>query len=141
MKTCYICGEQKPFEKFGKNSRTSDGLQIKCIECKREYERLNYLENVLQRQAQRKIIRTKSSVRNKNFVLDYLSKHPCVDCGNTNVIVLDFDHINNDKEHNVSDMTHRGWSLNNLKKEIEKCEVRCANCHRIVTYERRKNKK
>lgn len=59
----------------------------------------------------------------------------CVDCGETNHIVLDFDHIK-DKKYNVSRMIHDGFSWKAIMKEIEKCEVVCANCHRIRTYNR-----
>ncbi len=59
----------------------------------------------------------------------------CVDCGISNHIILDFDHIR-DKKYNVSRMIHDGFSWKSIKKEIEKCEVVCANCHRMRTYNR-----
>lgn len=57
----------------------------------------------------------------------------CVDCGESNHIVLDFDHLR-DKKYNVSRMIHDGFSWKAILKEIQKCEVVCANCHRIRTY-------
>lgn len=57
----------------------------------------------------------------------------CVDCGIKNHIVLDFDHLK-DKKYNVSRMIHDRFSWAAIKKEIAKCEVVCANCHRIRTY-------
>lgn len=59
----------------------------------------------------------------------------CTDCGENNPIVLDFDHIR-DKKYNISRMIHDGFSWSSIKKEIEKCQVVCANCHRIRTYNR-----
>ena len=59
----------------------------------------------------------------------------CVDCGECNPIVLDFDHLK-DKKYNVSRMIHDGFSWKAIKKEIEKCQVVCANCHRIRTHNR-----
>jgi len=59
----------------------------------------------------------------------------CVDCGETNHIVLDFDHLKN-KKYGISRMIHDGFSWQAIKKEIEKCEVVCSNCHRIRTHER-----
>lgn len=59
----------------------------------------------------------------------------CVDCGEKNHIVLDFDHIR-DKKYNVSRMIHDGFSWKAIVKEIKKCEVVCANCHRIRTHNR-----
>jgi len=76
--------------------------------------------------------------RNSKYVNDYLLSHPCVDCGNNNTIVLEFDHIKDDKKFNISDIRKRAYSLKTIQDEISKCEVRCANCHRIVTHNRRK---
>lgn len=59
----------------------------------------------------------------------------CVDCGIKNHIVLDFDHLR-DKKYNVSRMIHDGFSWKSILKEINKCEVVCANCHRIRTHNR-----
>ena len=41
----------------------------------------------------------------------------------------------------VSDMINKAYCVEAIQKEIDKCEVRCANCHRIVTYERREEAK
>ena len=59
----------------------------------------------------------------------------CMDCGESNHIVLDFDHLK-DKKYNISRMIHDGFSWAAIKKEIAKCEVVCANCHRIRTHDR-----
>ena len=59
----------------------------------------------------------------------------CLDCGENNHIVLDFDHLK-DKKYNISRMIHDGFSWAAIKKEISKCEVVCANCHRIRTHNR-----
>jgi hypothetical protein len=63
----------------------------------------------------------------------------CSDCGITNHIMLDFDHLR-DKKYNVSRMIHDGFSWKAIQKEIEKCEVVCANCHRVRTHNRLTNK-
>lgn len=60
----------------------------------------------------------------------------CADCGETNPIVLDFDHLR-DKKYNVSQMVHDGFSWVAIEKEMKKCEVVCANCHRIRTHNRK----
>ena len=69
-------------------------------------------------------------------IYDYLSTHPCVDCGETNPIVLEFDHLG-DKTDTIAHMVGMGVSLERIKKEVAKCEVRCANCHRIKTVNER----
>lgn len=76
--------------------------------------------------------------RNRKFLTEYLKTHPCIDCGNSDLRVLDFDHVKGEKFGNVSHSVKDRWPIERLIQEIEKCEIRCSNCHRIVTYERRK---
>lgn len=76
--------------------------------------------------------------KNKRYVNEIKSKSECIDCGENNPLVLDFDHVKGDKVMAVSDMIGSAYSLAAIQKEIEKCEVRCSNCHRVVTHERRK---
>ena len=79
---------------------------------------------------------------NKEYVAFIKSLSHCIDCGNDNDVVLEFDHVRGEKRANVSDMAHQSYSVESLQLEIEKCEVRCANCHRIQTHKRRlENKK
>ena len=85
----------------------------------------------------RKLSRESSKERNRKFVIEYLKTHPCVDCGNSDIRVLEFDHVIGTKEENISHTVRNAWSLKRLMLEIDKCEVRCCNCHRIVTIERR----
>ena len=59
----------------------------------------------------------------------------CLDCGEKDQRVLDFDHVRGIKAFTISD--HLDLSPARLYAEIDKCEVRCANCHRRVTADRR----
>lgn len=71
-------------------------------------------------------------LRIKAFVAEYLSKHPCIDCGEADPVVLEFDH--RDPKHKRFCIAETGnKSLPNVKREIAKCDVRCANCHRRRT--------
>lgn len=58
----------------------------------------------------------------------------CVDCGEVDPIVLEFDHLR-DKEFNLAHYAKASWER--LHAEIAKCEVVCANCHRRRTHSRR----
>lgn len=87
----------------------------------------------------RKSSRKGSVYRNREYVDIYLKNHSCVDCGNSDIRVLEFDHVRGQKETNVSNIIRNGWKLERLISEIEKCEIRCCNCHRIVTIKRRNN--
>ena len=71
----------------------------------------------------------------KKRLAEIKEKSRCFDCGVSNHIVLDFDHLR-DKKYNISRMVHDGFSWKAIKKEIEKCQVVCANCHRIRTHNR-----
>jgi hypothetical protein len=67
------------------------------------------------------------------FIRNSLLSHPCVDCGEADPIVLDFDHVTGKKRKGVSDLAGQGFNIEALKAEIAKCVVRCANCHRRRT--------
>lgn len=67
------------------------------------------------------------------FIFQYLKEHPCIDCGENDPIVLDFDHVKDKKVNNVSTMAHDLRPLDIIKDEISKCEIRCSNCHRKKT--------
>ncbi len=62
---------------------------------------------------------------------EYLLDHPCVDCG-----VLDFDHEDPaTKLHEVVRLAGFGIAWERVLAEIDKCSVRCANCHRKLSDE------
>lgn len=68
------------------------------------------------------------------FVLEYLQTHPCTICGETDPVVLEFDHSSNYvKAANISKLINSNCSMKRLIAEIDKCQVLCANCHRRKT--------
>ncbi len=76
-----------------------------------------------------------------NFILEYKRNGKCMDCGllgKEYPEILEFDHIRN-KAFDISLFKRYILSLDRLKEEIKKCELVCANCHRIRTVRRRKN--
>ena len=74
---------------------------------------------------------------NRANVLAYLQTHACVDCGVSDPLVLEFDHVRGVKRMDVSRLVAAGYPWPAIEEEIAKCEVRCANCHRRVTHVRR----
>lgn len=72
--------------------------------------------------------------RIRAFILEHLKAHPCVDCGETDPVVLEFDHVRGEKEFHIAKASTHNISLARLEAEIAKCDVRCANCHRKKTY-------
>ena len=62
----------------------------------------------------------------------------CIDCGyKDHPEALDFDHVKGTKSFNISQAVNRLTSWSKIKDEVRKCEVRCANCHRIAPASRR----
>jgi len=83
----------------------------------------------------RAIAHSKKVMKEKQeYICSYLRDHPCVDCDEADIIVLEFDHRDRtNKRFNIGCL--KGWSLQTLKVEVAKCDVRCANCHRRKTYQ------
>lgn len=61
-------------------------------------------------------------------VLDYLAIHPCVDCAESDPVVLQFDHRGR-KNQTISRMIGNGIRWETILREVAACEVRCVNCH------------
>lgn len=65
----------------------------------------------------------------QEYIEEYLRLHPCVDCGEADPRVLDFDHVHGEKSFAISQFAERYVSWNELYAEIGKCQVRCRHCH------------
>lgn len=135
MKLCTTCGITKPFVEFNSNKTKSDGLSTKCKSCNKAYQQEYYHNNSTKHKASVKVNKVKYLERNRNFIREYLQNNPCVDCGYSDIRALQFDHIDmvGSKAKRVTSFID--GSLEALKEEIAKCEVRCANCHFIRTRE------
>lgn len=132
MKVCSQCKIEKEISYFSKKHDTVDGYQHICKLCKSKYLKNHYAANKAYYKNRALISNKILRVRNLQFTIDYLKTHPCVDCGEKDPLVLEFDHIH-DKYKSVSELVSSYCSLDIIQKEIEKCEVRCANCHRRKT--------
>lgn len=132
MKQCAKCNiPKKNKSEFRNNKRKPDGLDDYCKICRRECDKITYNNHI---EKNRKIgweSKIKLRQRNYEFVKNYLQNNPCVDCGEKDIVVLEFDHIG-DKNKAISAII-QNCSLKRLEFEINKCEVRCANCHRRKT--------
>ena len=127
MKTCKRCQKQKDLSEFGTSVKYPDGVNIYCLECMRLAHKTTYKNNPSRKQ-KIETARKAAELRNSQFVWDYLSAHPCISCGESDPVVLEFDHRDPTlKFKNIAAMSSH--SINTLKAEIEKCDVLCANCH------------
>jgi hypothetical protein len=130
MYRCSRCGTTKPLEAFTWN-RVKRRPDTYCRPCRAEYGREHYLKNK-QLYVDKAGARTRRVIEERTrFILEYFETHPCVDCGEDDPLVLEFDH-RGDKSFEVAyAVRNRGWQQ--VLDEIEKCDVRCANCHRRRT--------
>lgn len=133
FKICFRCKRKLNLDEFGKSPKRYDGLQTFCRPCQSEYQkewyRANKKEHLRRSKARNKEVRSEL----KRRLGEYLSKHPCVDCGEQDVVVLDFDHIKGNKVLGISQMVRSYYSWPRILCEINKCDVRCSNCHRKKT--------
>lgn len=131
-KLCPGCGVEKDIDAFNYKVKSKGLRQVRCRECTRlqvqqHYKRNTayYVKKARQRNDQTKILQ-------REQILAYLSTHPCVDCGERDIVCLEFDHVSGQKVRNIANMIGEcKWAT--IEAEIAKCEVRCANCHRRKT--------
>lgn len=80
------------------------------------------------------------NIRRKKLLIDFvisLKQKPCIDCGvKYPHYVMDFDHRDrNTKLASINKMINfHSYAKKKILKETEKCDLVCANCHRIRTY-------
>lgn len=107
-------------------------LACRCQPCKDAHTKYN-----------RKSSQLPSTMLRRKTRLDLyhsLKNNPCTDCGNIyHLAAMEFDHTSDDKIYNVGSL-FRDAKLDLLLTEIAKCELVCANCHRVRTFNRRREK-
>ena len=116
--------------------------QRQCKECKVTMDIVDFAKageengNIYYRHYCKKCYHNRKKPRReelRKWVIDYKKSCKCKDCGLQDFRVMEFHHIES-KDFNISDGVNRGMSKIKLKKEIDKCEPLCANCHRIRHY-------
>ncbi len=140
MKICTSCKQEKELIEFNKNKSRKDGHNNICRICSNIKSKDYYNNNTKEHKIN--VVKRNLKYRNniREFLLSFLNQNKCKDCGNCDIRVLEFDHLPEFiKEYNISDMLRNSLSINLIKQEIKKCEVVCANCHRIRTNQRQNN--
>jgi len=133
-KVCGSCGLDKKLAEYNLKKGRADGLQDKCKECQKDHAKEYYKVNKEKQKEQINEARRIRVKENREKYFNVLSSNSCVDCSETNPIVLEFDHKDDvDKISGVGKMIGHGNSWDKIKEEMAKCDVRCANCHRIRT--------
>lgn len=133
-KTCTKCNTPKPIDEFSFKNKAKGTRHSQCQICAGTAKTLWYRRNRKAHIAANKVRNQRYRKENEQHLIHYLEEHPCVDCGEDNILVLDFDH-KSDKVDGIAAMLANRCSWTTILKEINKCEVRCANCHRKRTAE------
>jgi hypothetical protein len=130
LKRCCTCKRELLRSEFNLRRAAFDGLQSRCRSCSRawyEAHRDGHIVVVVRRNAAfRADLKAKLAA--------YFAEHPCVDCGERDIRCLEFDHRDRStKTANIAGLLRAVVSWDVIRQEIEKCDVRCANCHRRKT--------
>lgn len=134
MRICGRCKERKAPDEFAWRRKSRGQRDNYCRACRTAYKHEHYARNK-QRYIDSARRRTERIVSERTaYLVSFFREHPCVDCGEGDPLVLEFDHLG-EKQFGIGrGMRERPWKA--VLAEIEKCEVVCANCHRRRTNRR-----
>jgi hypothetical protein len=135
MRRCGRCGELKSVEEFAWRRKAKGQRHNYCRPCHAAYHREHYLANRARYIAQAAATKASLRVERTRLLIEYFAEHPCVDCGEADPLVLEFDHLRDKSFEIAAGIIDHSWAR--ILAEIEKCEVVCANCHRRRTVRRR----
>jgi hypothetical protein len=126
--------KRKTRGEFAWRRKARDQRDNYCRPCRAAYKHAHYAAN-RQRYIDAAGRRRESLVDERTrFIVAYLREHPCVDCGERDPIVLEFDHLRDKLFGVAAGLRERSWQ--SVLREMAKCEVVCANCHRRRTAKR-----
>jgi len=130
-KTCRRCETEKLLSEFHKKKDSRDGRHSFCKQCAIAGAKKHYADNadVLRP----KMVAHAARKRRKfhGLVNSIKEEAGCALCDEADPCCMDFHHINNDKDRDVSYLA-QSKSLTRLIREINKCVCVCANCHRKI---------
>ena len=133
MPTCTWCGKPKDVEQFAWRNRVAKRRSKSCKQCHRKYNAKHYRKNAEKYKERNRKRQYEYRVLVYTKVHRYLFDHPC-SCGQTHPAALEFHHRDPvAKTREVSKMITRREPLSRIMREIAKCDVMCASCHRIAT--------
>lgn len=116
---CKVCGKVQPVTSFPQAGikKNKKYYRHKCNSCYRD-----------KKQHRRVFIR--------KWMNEYKENLSCVKCGYSKqthpsfkLQALQFHHTHDNKEHEISNMVHRGFAKETILNEISKCEILCSRCH------------
>jgi hypothetical protein len=133
-KVCTRCRVRKLASNFAWHRKARGQRDTYCQPCRAAYKREHYAANRERYITNAHRRKQAIALERAGHLVEFFRERPCVDCGETDPMVLEFDHLG-DKSFNIAKglRTH-SWQA--VLDEIAKCEVVCANCHRRRTAHR-----
>jgi hypothetical protein len=130
-KMCAVCKKDLPFDRFHRLGR--NGHQAYCKDCRRLRDATLYRKNVQRIVAQKRALQAKR----REWHWKMKEGQPCSDCGGSfHPVAMQWDHPEgSEKKGNVATMLQR-VSRRRFLEELEKCELVCANCHAVRSFNR-----
>lgn len=127
-KVCTACKTSKVVDNFVPHKTGVFGVTPRCRSCLREVQKVSLAS-----------VKRQMVIAERVSLLNDLRSRPCSDCGGTfPTVCMDFDHRDPSDKH--SEVTSLAFGrLDTLLAEIDKCDIVCANCHRIRTAKGRAN--
>ncbi len=132
MPVCRNCKKEKDEEDFAWRWQVLGIRQKVCRECRKRENDLWYRKHKSEHLEYVRLRKNENRMTARDYGWDYLSTHPCEQCGEIDPVVLEFHHLHG-KDKASSQLASEGASIEKLIKEIAKCQVLCCNCHRRVT--------
>lgn len=132
LQQCTKCLIKKQISDFAFRNKVKQIRHRMCRLCHTKYRRFHYLQNKEKyiQKAKRWNVHQREVL--KEVIFRKLSQSACIDCGEKDIVVLDFDHIAS-KRFSIAVMFRHRHSVESIEDELQNCVVRCANCHRRRT--------
>ena len=131
-KKCTKCQRELPLDSFRWKNKAEGRKHAQCKECQRAQEKQHYQES---RERRESVRMTADYQRITNIrLVDEARQVGCKKCGEKRPYVLDFHHRNGDEKVETINHMIKSASAQTLQRELEKCDVLCANCHREFHY-------
>jgi hypothetical protein len=135
-RTCTKCKQEKLEKLFGFRNKSEGIRRADCLECYAKIKAKHYKKN----KSKYMSAQQKARQRNRDFIRECLQNSSCTDCKNPDWRLLEFDHVRGTKFAGISEMCFtRKCSVEKIQEEIDKCDIVCANCHRLRSYARQEN--
>ncbi|MGA2455529.1 MAG: hypothetical protein ABSG93_18640 [Solirubrobacteraceae bacterium] len=130
-RTCGRCALPKPLSDFAWRRKAREQRDNYCRTCGAEYKREHYAAHRDQYIAN--ALRRKRAIAPERaaLLIAFFRERPCVDCGEIDPLVLEFDHTGHKRFNIAQGVRDRNWQ--SVLDEIAMCDVVCANCHRRRT--------